>query len=154
MRERKSFPSLKLSKKVKERKNICGTHVGNLSTHMWRESLRNTSVVFKISKMPQLLFIFIHFTISFLFFFQFMPNFFLKKNNSLLNCLLVDTNVLCHFIFSLNYKQLFILTYYFCLRVFMSITRCRSFFPPTFYSTFSCTKQPKQSSRFLLFFFL
>jgi len=90
----------------------------------------------------------------FFFFFQFMPNFFLKKNNSLLNCLLVDTNVLCHFIFSLNYKQLFILTYYFCLRVFMSITRCRSFFPPTFYSTFSCTKQPKQSSRFLLFFFL
>jgi len=67
-------------------------HVGNFSTHMWRESLRNTGVVFKISKIPQLLFIFYSFYYVFFYlFFQFMPNLFLF--------LLVYTNVLCHFIF-------------------------------------------------------
>jgi len=108
--ERKSFPSLELSKKVKEINNIHGTHVGNLSTHTWRENLRNTGVVFKMSKMSQLLFIFYSFYyVFFIYFFNSCLNYFFG-NNSLLNCLLVDTNVLCHFIFSLNYRQLFIYT--------------------------------------------
>jgi len=35
VRERKSFNGLELSKKCKERKNLCGTHVGNLSSHIY-----------------------------------------------------------------------------------------------------------------------
>ena len=159
--ERNTFHCLELSKKVKERKNICGTHLRNLSPHIWMESMRKHVFCLKCLKCPNFYCLFlIHFTtlvgVSLLFF-QFTPNFFLS--NSPFKFLLVSRHTwfdccMTYFILPLKYIQcLYILTYYFCLRVIMSILKYRSFFPLTFYSTFPCTKQPKQSSHFLLFFF-